>query len=72
LGGTPGEGILMRPSGPCSLNRITSPAASDDPCHRSWPPPPARRRRAQPQSLTAVAPAQHLSLAGQSGELGRQ
>src|SRR6516162_6308854 len=23
LGGTPGEGILMRPSGPCSLNRIT-------------------------------------------------
>ena len=23
LGGTPGEGMLMRPSGPCSLNRIT-------------------------------------------------
>src|SRR5215470_15520113 len=23
LGGTPGEGILMRPSAPCSLNRIT-------------------------------------------------
>ena len=21
LGGTPGEGILMRPSGPCSLNQ---------------------------------------------------
>ncbi len=23
LGGTPGEGMLMRPSAPCSLNRIT-------------------------------------------------
>ena len=23
LGGAPGEGMLMRPSGPCSLNRIT-------------------------------------------------
>ena len=53
----------MRPSGPCSLNGLPSPAASDDPCHRSWPPLPARHPRAGPQSLTAVAPAQHLSLA---------
>src|SRR5262249_18745656 len=45
---------------------------SDDPCHRSWPPLPARRRRARPQSLTAVAPAQHLSLAGQTGEPRRR
>src|SRR5262249_5914356 len=69
LGGTPGEGILMRPSGPCSLNRITQ---SRNPCHRSWPPLPARRRRARPQSLTVVAPAQHLSLAGQNGEPRRR
>src|SRR5262249_14683088 len=45
---------------------------SDDPCHRSWPPLPARRRRARPQSLTVVAPAQHLSLAGQNGEPRRR
>src|SRR5215471_7129945 len=30
LGGTPGEGILMRPSGPCSLNRIIRRHAKND------------------------------------------
>src|SRR6516165_7756116 len=53
-------------------NLSPSPAASDDPCHRSWPPLPARRRRARPQSPTAVAPAQHLSLAEQNGEPRRR
>src|SRR6516165_10527313 len=33
---------------------------------------PARRRRARPQSLTAVAPAPHLSLAGQTDEPRRR
>ena len=33
---------------------------------------PARPRRARPQSLTAVAPAQRLSLAGQTGEPRRR
>ncbi len=47
LGGTPGEGMLMRPSGPCLLNRITqSRNASDGPCHQSWLQLPAKRRAA--------------------------
>src|SRR5215831_2630765 len=53
--------LLVEPDHPVP-QRLTNP------CHRSWPPLPARRRRARPQSLTAVAPAQHLSLAGQTGE----
>src|SRR5262249_59744979 len=57
--------LLVEPGSP-------SPAASDDPCRQSSPPPPARRRRARPQSLTAVAPAQHLSLARQTGEPRRR
>ena len=43
LPGAPGDTLLMRPSGPCSLNRII--AASADPCRRSLRLLAVRRRR---------------------------
>ena len=49
LGRPPGEGMLMRPSGPCSLIGSPSPAASDDPSRPSSLLLPVKTRRAQPQ-----------------------
>src|SRR5260370_15390037 len=39
LGGAPSEGILTRPSGPCSLKRITKSRSDWRPCPRSSLPP---------------------------------
>ena len=68
LGGAPGEGMLMRPSGPCSLYRITQSRN----VWRSIPPifaaSSAKPRRAQPQVPEAFALAPHPSRVWQTAE----
>jgi len=49
LGGTPGEGMLMRPAGPCSLKRITQSRS----VWRSIPPILAASSREAPSSTAA-------------------
>src|SRR5207302_2679507 len=51
LGRHPGEGILMRPSGPCALNRITQSRS----VWRSIPPIFAAFSREAPSSTPAIA-----------------
>ena len=71
LPGAPGDDLLMRPSGPCSLNRITQSRSVSDPCRRSWRPLPVWRRQAPLQLPTIDAPAQHSSPAAQRAERHR-
>src|SRR5215469_7424790 len=51
LGGAPGEGMLVRPSGPCSLNRITQSRN----VWRSIPPISAASSREAPSRTAAIA-----------------